>query len=187
MLKRCVLLISCMITNVFAIVPVDTSLDTANSAAMLNYYPSVVSTLSKIGQSMQIVDQMQSLQGMQKLSVGTSICRLCQPSDQAQLQSYATSINDDLCSQFSMAYQNLTGVQNAAKSLGDIMTMLTVNPKAALMSLQQAAVAAQSTTNSTLAQMQLMQAQMIQKSLADDKVMNQSAQSISDGMKNPGL
>ena len=173
--------------KVFAVVPVDTSLDTANTAAMANYAQSVTSTMSKIGQTMQVTQQMQNLQGLQKLQGASSLCRLCQASTQAQLNAYSNSINDDLCSQFSSAYQNLTGVQNAAKSLSDIMTLITVNPKAAMMSLQQASISAQATTNSTLAQMQLMQAQMVQKNLADDKVKNNNAQTIANSLEHPGL
>jgi hypothetical protein len=185
--KSIYLLFGLIITTSFAAVPIDTSLDTANTAAMANYTASVSTTLSKITDTMQVTQQLQNLHGLQKLQGASNLCKLCQASEQAQLQAYSNSINDDLCSQFSTSYQNLTGVQNAAKSLGDIMKLMTVNPKAAAMALQQAAIAAQATTNSTLAQMQLMSAQSIQKNLADEKIKSQSAKNISEGLKSPGL
>lgn len=160
--------------------------ETANDAATMGQYvASVSSTMSKIQQTMSAVDQLKNLQGLQKLQAGGQLCQLCNASDSAQLQDYRNSINTDLCSQFSNAYQNLTGVTNAANSLSDIMRLLSTDPKAAVLSLQQASVSAAQTTNSTLAQIQLMQAQQIQKQLADEKVaINHLTQSSN---MNPGL
>ena len=158
-----------------------------DSATMANYVSSISSTMSKIGQTMDSVKQLQNLKGLQKLQAAGDICTLCTQSDNTQLQAYQSSIDDDLCSQFSSAYQNLTGVQQAATSLKDIMGLLNTNPQAALMSLQQATISAQQTTNSTLAQMQLLQAQATQKQLAQEKMQQQNAQAIAQGLKNPGL
>lgn len=160
--------------------------ETTNDAATMGQYvASVSSTMGKIQQTMSAVDQLKNLQGLQKLQAGGQLCELCNATDLAQLQSYRNSINTDLCSQFSNAYQNLTGVTNAANSLSDIMRLLSTDPKAAALSLQQASVSAAQTTNSTLAQIQLMQAQQMQKQLADEK----QGQNIRSSMLqvNPGL
>lgn len=141
----------------------------ADTATMANYMASVGTTMQKMQSGMNSVEQLKNLQGLQKLQAGDSLCRLCDVSDYQQLQDYRQSINTDLCSQFSNAYKNLTGVTNAAKSLQDIANLLTTDPKAAALSLQQASISAAQTTNSTLAQMQMMQAQQIQKQQADEK------------------
>ncbi len=155
------------------------SQETANDAATMGQYvASVSSTMGKIQQTMSSVDQLKNLQGLQKLQAGGQLCQLCNASDSAQLQDYRNSINTDLCSQFSNAYQNLTGVTNAANSLSDIMRLLSTDPKAAALSLQQASVSAAQTTNSTLAQIQLMQAQQMQKQLADEKQSQQIMNSM---------
>lgn len=160
--------------------------ETANDAATMGQYvASVSSTMSKIQQTMSAVDQLKNLQGLQKLQAGGQLCQLCNASDSAQLQDYRNSINTDLCSQFSNAYQNLTGVTNAANSLSDIMRLLSTDPKAATLSLQQASVSAAQTTNSTLAQIQLMQAQQIQKQLAEEKQGQQAMNAMLT--VNPGL
>lgn len=142
----------------------------ADQVTAASYVANTVNTLSKVNQTMSAVDNLKKLQGMQKLNGMSELCRLCDASDLKQLQSYASSVDSDLCSQFSSAYQNLTGVSNAAKSLKDIMGLLTTNPQAALISLQQASLAAAQTTNSTLAQMQMLQAQAMQRELAKDKM-----------------
>ena len=153
-----------------------------DTATMSSYVASITSTMGKINDTLSITQQMKNLQGLQKLQAAGALCQLCTKNDQAQLHSYQQSINDDLCSQFSLSYKNLTGIKNAANNLKDIMGLLSSNPQAALMSLQQATISAQQTTNSTLAQMQMMQAQMVQKQLADEKVSNQSAAAMGDSL-----
>ncbi len=150
----------------------------ADTATMANYMASVGTTMQKMQSGMNSVEQLTNLQGLQKLQAGDSLCRLCDVSDYQQLQDYRQSINTDLCSQFSNAYKNLTGVTNAAKSLQDIVSLLTTDPKAAALSLQQASISAAQTTNSTLAQMQMMQAQQIQKQQADEKAGKQVRSSV---------
>lgn len=178
MKKSLIILLISLFNFSYAVVPttdigpagIRASAETANDAATMGQYvASVSSTMSKIQQTMSAVDQLKNLQGLQKLQAGGQICELCSSSDSAQLNSYRQSINTDLCSQFSTAYKNLTGVTNAANSLSDIMRLLSTDPKAAALSLQQASVSAAQTTNSTLAQIQLMQAQQMQKQLADEK------------------
>ncbi len=158
-----------------------------DATTMGQYAASVSSTMTKISQTMQITDQMKNLQGLQKLQGAGTLCELCTKTDQSQLMAYSNSINSDLCSQFSLSYQNLTGIKNAANSLGDIMKLLNTNPQAALMSLQQAGISAQQTTNSTLGQMQLLQTQVIQKELAKEKMEQQTATSIGNSLKNSPL
>lgn len=193
-MKKYLLLLTAAISTAYAVVPttdvgptgIRSSQEMTNDAATMGQYvASVGSTMGKIQQTYQVAEQMKNLQGLQKLQGAGALCQLCTATDQAQLNSYRNSINDDLCSQFSLAYQNLTGVTNAANSLSDIMRLLSTDPKAAMLSLQQASVASQQTTNSTLAQMQLLQTQMVQKQLADEK---QSQQIMNSMTKvDPGL
>lgn len=174
------------ICKVIAIVPVDTSLDSADRLAMANYAGSVTTTIGGIKKAMDVTQQLQNLQGLKNLA-SSGLCSSCTGYTQAQLRAYANSVNDDLCKQFSTAYQNLTGIQNAANSLNDIMSLMTINPKAAMMSLQQAAISAQAATNSILVQMQLMQTQEIQKRMADEKVQDSNTQTIAEALRHPGL
>lgn len=158
-----------------------------DSATMAKFTSTMATTMNKMNSTMSSVEQLKNLKGLQKLQGASDLCTLCTKTDQAQLQSYSTSINDDLCSQFSIAYSNLTGVKNAANSLNDIMSLLATDPKAAALSLQQATIAAQQTTNSTLAQMQVMQSQMIQKQLAEEKIQNQQSQTMANSLSKSGL
>jgi hypothetical protein len=158
-----------------------------DKVTMGSYVASVSSTMNKISQTMDAANQLKNLKGLQGISgAGKTLCQLCTKSEQDQLQNYVSTINDDLCSQFSNAYHNLTGITNAASSLSDIMRLLATNPKAAMMSLQQATIAAQQTTNSTLAQMQLMQAQSMQKQLAEEKLRQKTAQEMTDNLSKLG-
>ena len=154
----------------FAVVPVINPTDIAKDAtSMTQYATQVGQTLEKIGTIYNAAEQVKNLQGLQKLQAGTTLCQLCTQTDQRALAQYASSIDDDLCSQFSTAYQTITGVANAAKSLQDVMRLVATNPQSAGLALQQAAISAQTSTNNTLAQMQLMQAQSVQKQLAQEK------------------
>ena len=176
--------------NVYAVVPttdvgpsgIKASKDMASDGAtMAGYIASVTTTIGKIGKAMTVADQVQKLQGLQKLNTTASLCQLCTKTDKAQLLEYANNINDDLCSQFSSAYQNATGIKKAAESLSDIMKLLQTNPAAAMISLQQASMAAQQTTNNTLAQMQVLQTQAFQKQLTQEKIQKQTAQDVGKG------
>lgn len=160
--------------------------ETASDATTMGQYvASVSSTMGKMQQAMSATEQLKNLQGLQKLNAAGQLCELCNATDSQQLNDYRNSINSDLCSQFSNAYKNLTGVTNAANSLQDIMKLLNTDPKAAMLSLQQGTIAAQQTANSTLAQIQLMQAQVSQKQLADEKAGQQfrgATSTISTGL-----
>lgn len=177
-MKKYLFLLVTAISSAYAVVPttdvgaagIRAATETTNDAATMGQYvASVSSTMNKIQQTYQVTEQMKNLQGLQKLQGGGALCELCNASDAAKLNDYRNSINTDLCSQFSLAYQNLTGVTKAANSLQDVMRLLSTDPKAAMLSLQQASVASQQTANSTLAQMQLLQTQQVQKQLADEK------------------
>jgi hypothetical protein len=194
MKKYLLLILATLSITSYAIVPttdvgpagIRAGTETANDAATMGQYvTSVSSTMNKIQQTYDVTNQMKNLQGLQKLNGGGQLCELCNASDSAQLSDYRNSINTDLCSQFSLAFRNLTGVTNAANSLSDIMQLLSTDPKAAMLSLQQASVSSAQTTNSTLAQMQLLQTQMVQKQLADEK----NSQQVRTSMQkvNPGL
>lgn len=188
-MKKYLLLLTVAISTAYAVVPttdvgptgIRSSQEMTNDAATMGQYvASVGSTMGKIQQTYQVAEQMKNLQGLQKLQGAGALCELCNATDQAQLNNYRNSINTDLCSQFSLAYQNLTGVTNAANSLSDIMRLLSTDPKAAMLSLQQASVASQQTTNSTLAQMQLLQTQMVQKQLAEEKMGQQATAAMTN-------
>lgn len=174
MKKLTICLLALFMTNTFAVVTTQDITTAkqydADQITIANYIKGTYDTLSKVNQTMSAVDNLKKLQGLQKLDSMSELCKLCDASDIQQLQSYASSVDSDLCSQFSGAYKNLTGVTNAAKSLKDIMGLLKSNPQAAMMSLQQASIAAAQTTNSTLAQMQVLQAQAIQRELAKEKM-----------------
>jgi hypothetical protein len=163
--------ISITLNTAFAVVPVINPTDIAkDTTTMTQYVTQVGQTVEKIGASYNVTEQVKNLQGLQKLQAGAALCQLCTQSDQRALAQYANNINDDLCSQISTAYQTITGVANAAKSLQDVIKLVATNPQAAGLALQQAAISAQTSTNNTLAQMQLMQAQSVQKQLAQEKL-----------------
>lgn len=158
-----------------------------NKATVASYVSNTYNTLTKVNQTMAAVDNLKKLQGLQKLNGMSELCRLCDMSDLKQLQQYSSSIDSDLCSQFSIAYQNLTGITNSAKSLQDIMGLLTTNPQAAMLSLQQASLAASQTANSTLGQIQTLQAQAVQRELAKEKYQETVARGTASKLQAPPL
>lgn len=158
-----------------AIVPTtDVAQQLDDKTTMANYGAQVSSSLGKINSAITAADQIKNLQGLQKLQAGSTLCELCTQSDRAQLEAYKNSINTDLCSQFSLAYTNITGIKTSVQTLQQIMTLFSTSPRAALMALQQASIMAQYNTNNTLAQMQMMQAQGEQKRLAEEKIGKQN-------------
>jgi hypothetical protein len=182
-MKKLLLLITGFtITNVFAVVTTydtatasRTAADTAEATNTMVYYTSqVASTFNKMADAKSAVSQLQSLKGLQKLQAGETLCNLCSATDNKKLADYSASINDDLCSQFGYAYKNLTGITKTFSNLQDIVGMFNKDPRTAALALQQASITAAQTTNSTLAQMQVMQAQMVQKQLADEKRQQQT-------------
>ena len=167
----------CLSSNVFAVVATSdinvTQQRLEDKATVASYMSGILNSTTKINQTMQAVDNLKKLEGLQKLNGVSQLCRACDMSDLKQLYDYSSSVNKDLCSQFSSAYQNLTGIPNAASSIKDIMKLFSTNPQAAMMSLQQASLGAAQTANSTLGQMQLLQAQAQQRELAKEKMQQQ--------------
>jgi len=174
-----------ILNNIYAAVPVvDIAQKAKDMSTMAQYSAQIGKSINKINTLMNAAEQVKNLQGLQKLQAGTTICELCTKSDQVQLQSYLNSINTDLCSQFSLAYTNITGIKSAVSTLNEIMSLLATNPQAALMALQQAQIASTQSINNTLAQMQMMQAQSIQKELGKEKLSKQTYDAAIRGASN---
>jgi hypothetical protein len=184
-MKKIVIMFLVMISRVFAVVPTtDVTQAAQDQSTMASYTAQVSNTINKITIASNAAEQVHNLQGLQKLQGGITLCQLCNASSLSELQAYQQSVNTDLCSQFSKAYTNITGISTSAQSLNQIMSLLSTNPKAALLALQQAAITATTTTNNTLGQMQMLQAQAVQKQLADEKVSAQTNTAVVDGISN---
>lgn len=171
-MKKIILIGSMIIMgNAFAEVPVvdsyNVTTDTTTSSAYLAQIPGY---LAQMKTAMNAAQQVQALQGLQSVQgAGSQLCALCNAQDLAKIQNYIGQVNGDLCSQFSSALSNITGAQQSITSLQGIATQLASNPKAAALALQQASIATQSATQNTMAQMQMLQAQAVQKQLAQDR------------------
>lgn len=154
-----------------ALVPITTSMDPNAISAAATTAANAGSYLTQIQQAQTVAEQVQSLKGLQQLqAAGDGLCNLCNQSDQAQLQAYLNNVNGDLCTQFSNAMSNMGSAQQSFTSLQGIIGALSgVNPQAASLSLAQSSATTLTSVNNTLAQMQAMQAQSIQKKLAQEK------------------
>jgi len=180
-MKKLLLILSTISISSFAMVPITTSLDpNALSAAALA--ASQASTyMQQISQAKTVVDQIQGLRGLQQLqSAGEGLCNLCNQTDQAQLTEYVNNINGDLCTQFSNSMQNLGAAQRGLQNISGIISSLSgANPQAAALSLAQSSATTLQNLNTTMAQMQAMQAQSMQKNLAEEKQANMFTQTLS--------
>lgn len=154
-----------------------------STGTMAKYTSQVAQTIQKMSAAKSGVDQLKNLKGLQKLQAAEGLCNLCTATDQQKLADYSNSINDDLCSQFGYAYKNITGISKSFDSLQDVMKAFSDDPRSAALSLQQASVSAQQTTNTTLAQMQLMQSQMVQKQLAEEKLMKTTGEGMAKSIQ----
>lgn len=155
----------------FALVPITTAMDPIGMSAAATAASNAGSYLNQIQQAKTIATQIQGLQGLQQLqAAGPGLCNLCKPTDQAQLQSYMNNVNGDLCTQFSNAMSNMGSAQQSFTSLQGVIGALSgTNPQAASLSLAQSSATTLTSVNNTLAQMQAMQAQSVQKQLAQEK------------------
>lgn len=167
------LLIVLTITSIssYAMVPITTSLDPNALSAAATVSANAGTYLNQIQQAQSVATQIQGLHGLQQLqTAGSGLCNLCNPTDQAQLQSYLNNINGDLCTQFSNAMSNLGSAQQSFTSLQGIIGALSAtNPQAASLNLAQSSATTLTSVSNTLAQMQAMQAQNTQKQLAQEK------------------
>ena len=184
-MKKFKVVIVLLIKQVIAVVPVtDIAQQAIDASTMAQYEAQVSMAISKMGTLTTAYDQVQNLQGLQKLQAGTTLCKLCDLSTSSSLKSYQQSINDDLCSQISLSYTNITGIKTAINTIDQIMTLFATNPMAAANALRQASTAIQTVTGNTLAQMQMMQAQAVQKTLAEEKISQQTHDADMQGMTN---
>lgn len=165
----------------YALVPITTVMDPNSMSAAATAAANAGTYLTEIQQAQNVATQVQALQGLQKLqAAGSGLCNLCNPTDQAQLQSYLNSINGDLCTQFSNAMNNAGNAQQSFSNLQGIIGALSgSNPQAASLSLAQSSATTLTSVNNTMAQIQAMQAQSMQKKLAQEKYDTQEATSMS--------
>ena len=172
----------------YAIVPtMDTYIMGQDTATAGAYAAQVPTYLSQMTSAMNAVNQVQGLKGLAAVQgAGTQICNLCNANDLASMQNYVNQVNGDLCSQFSQALTNITGSQNAITSLQGVMAAFMTNPKSAGLALQQASIATQTATQNTLAQMQMLQAQVQQKALADEKIAKTQQSTMQTSMATGG-
>ena len=187
MLRMIILILLC--TNAFAIMPtIDENVVRKDLTTMNTYIANINGYLTTMSQAMTIAQQVTQLHSLQQLqSVGTQICALCTPTDNENLQNYITSVNDDLCSQFSWSIQNITGVVQNVTSIADIILEFQTNPQAAELALQRSAIETAASTQNTLAQMQVLMAQEGQKQLAERKLEKQNNNDAYAGFTKSGL
>jgi hypothetical protein len=183
MKKTMILLTMLMISNVFSVVPTtDIYQQSTDTATTAQYAGQVSAYLGQIGSTMNAAQQVQSLKGLAAVQgAGNQLCTLCNKSDIAALNQYSNDINGDLCSQFSASLSNITGAKQSITTLQGIMATFATNPKAAGLALQQAAVATQTATQNTMAQMQMLQAQAQQRELAKEKLQQQNTSDALSG------
>lgn len=199
-MKRLVLFLMMLLTGIVYSLPlskriepsvnvVDTYQKSQDSIlAMSGYVTAITTAMNNLGQGVDIAVQISNLQSLQDVAkVGGAICKLCNKSEQKQLQDYINQVNDDLCSQFGLAIHNITGIQKTMKSLQDIITVFRTNPKEAGLALQTASIQAQSAIQSSLAQVQMLIAQNAQKQLAEEKLAKQNNEDIYAGFRQSGL
>jgi hypothetical protein len=173
----------------FSLVPtIDQNILAQDTSTMLGYASQMGSYLDKLGQVMTAAEQIQTLKSLNQLEVtGNAICELCTNSDQQQLTNYIDQVNTDLCSQFSFALKNIAGINKSVQSIEEVINLFQSNPKAAGIALQKAAMTIQTTTQNTLAQMQMLMAQQAQKSLAEEKLEKQTTDAVYLGFHNSDL
>lgn len=165
-----------LIKNGFTVIPtIDTYQQATDNSTSVQYGTQIATYLEQLSSTMNAAEQVQNLKGLAEIQgAGAQICSLCDKSDLITLNKYSSDINTDLCSQFAKSLTNITGTKESISRLQDIMTKFATNPKAAGLALQQAAIATQTATQNTMAQMQLLQAQAQQRELAKEKLQQQS-------------
>ncbi len=175
--------------SVMAIVPTIDQHELANDiGTMAGYGATLGGYLSRISQATTVANQLQHLQSLQQLeTAGTGLCALCTASDGQQLQTYINNVNDDLCSQFSWAMQNITGVAQNINNIDDIINEFQINPKAALLALQRSSIQTAASTQNTIAQIQVLLSQQGQKELAEQKLEKQNSDAAYTGFNHSGL
>jgi hypothetical protein len=155
---------------------------------MTTYASTIGAYLQKISQAVTVAEQINKLQGLQQLeAAGNALCDLCKPIDIQKLQIYINNINGDLCSQFSFALGNITGIAKSIQSINDVINAFATNPKEAGLALQRASMQTQVASQNTLAQIQLLMTQQTQKQLASEKLAKQNNDAIYSGFHNNKL
>lgn len=179
----------CYFFTIYAVVPtIDVSQQAQDMQAISSYTAKITTTVAKIGQAIDIANQLKELKSLEQVSkVGGDICKLCSKSEQETLQLYINQVNDDLCSQFSFALENIIGINNDIKKINDIVTLFNTNPKEAGLALQTAALHTQMAVQNTLTHMHALTAQQAQKQLAEEKLSKQNNELIYTGFKKSNL
>ena len=189
-MRQLVFLLLVIYSNtVMAIVPTIDQQQLKNDiTTMASYGATIGAYMAKISQAITAVDQVRQLRGLQQVeAAGKAICALCTPVEEYNLQNYINNINDDLCSQFSFAMENITGLARSVNSLTDIIQLFQTNPKEAGLALQRAAIQTQVATQNTMTQIQMLMAQQAQKQLAEQKLEKQTTEEVYGGFKQSGL
>lgn len=173
----------------FAVIPTIDQHQLATDLTTMSTYSAQVSAyLVGISKAVTAFEQVQQLHGLQQVeAAGSAICELCSLTEERQLQTYINNINSDLCSQFSWAMSNITGLVQNVTNISEIIQLFQTNPKAAVIAMQQAAIQTQISTQNTIAQIQMLMAQQAQKQLAEQKAERQNSNNIYLGFKKSGL
>lgn len=183
-INKNILAISIMILSkyLFAVVPIENVNDVSTMATVTTQMGTYLQQLNSAQNTYQ---QVQALKGLQQIQAsGQGLCDLCSPRDAQTLTTYVNQINSDLCSQFSNIMSNLINSQSNFKNLQDIIGLMKVNPQAASIGLQQTSTSLLSNMQSTLTQMNALQAQQLQKDLAKEKMNKQAVNDWHSGYNN---
>lgn len=185
----CFLLSIGFLQSGYTVVPtVDVEQRIEDIDAMKTYTAKIATIVYNIGQAVDIAEQLSNLKSLQDVEqAGGAICKLCSTTEQMQIQQYVNQVNDDLCSQFGMVMQSVSGAQQTIESIQDIIGSFSTNPEEAGLALQAAAVQTNAAIQSGLSQIQVLLAQRAQKQLGEEKLAKQSTDAIYIGFKQSGL
>lgn len=172
------------IANSMAVVPIQNIND---ASTMITITSQIGKYLQQLQTAQNTYQQVQALKGLQQIQAGgQGLCALCNQTDAVTLSNYVNQINNDLCSQFSNIMSNLTNSQANFSNLQQIISAFNHNPEAASIGLQQTSTSLLSNVQSTLTQMNALQAQQIQRDLAKEKMNKQGVADWHAGFNNMG-
>lgn len=184
-----IILLIFLSANAFAIVPtVDENVVSKDLTTMNTYIASINGYLTSMSQAMTVAQQITQLQSLGQIqSMADQLCLGCATTDIQKLEDYINNVNDDLCTQFSWAIKNITGVVQNVTTIADIILAFQTNPEAAELALKQSAIEIAASTQNTLSQMQVLMAQEGQRVLAERKLEQQNNKNAYAGFSKSGL
>lgn len=187
---KTLLILSIMLSKIFAVVPViEQNSEIRENVALGAYTAQIQVFVNDLAQTTNTVTQLTALNGLiaMQQKVANLCIDICSPSDQKNIQQYLDSINTNIIGQFKNYADVANDSLNTLKNLTDFIAQFPENTKQIGIALQRASQETLTQMQASLLQIQTLMTLDAQKKQSEHQIEKANNDAVFNGFSKSGL